>query len=159
MGPFFAVSLALSILFSGVSTERIMFLHEKLADYYLPMAMFTLFIILFNVLPMLAFIGQLATCRKAGLLSYGSLIQAHHRQFDEKWLDRTVREDLLGLPEASSMTDLNSSYGSIRAMGFVPFNFRTMMSGIFISIIPMIPLFAFEYDMLDILKKVLGMFF
>lgn len=159
MGPFFTVSLALSILFSGVFTERILFLHEKLASFYVPMAAFTVFIILLNVLPMLAFTMQLSKSRKSGLLKYGSLIQAHHRQFDEKWLGRLIHEDLLGLPEASSMTDLNSSYASVRAMGFVPFNLRTMKSGIFISIIPMVPLFAFEYNMLDILKKVLGMLF
>jgi len=156
-GPFFHVSLAISILFSAVAAERIVFLHEKLANLYLVMGVFTLIIVLLNVLPLLAFIRQLAMARRKGIFTYSALIQAHHRQFDEKWLDKEWTGSLLGMSEASSMTDLNSSYASILAMKFVPFNMRIMMSGIFVSIIPMIPLFAFEYDMLDILKKVIGM--
>jgi hypothetical protein len=157
-GPFFNVSLAISILFSAVAAERFYFLNDKLADFYVPMGVFAVIIVLLNVLPLLTFTRQLAMARRRGIFTYGALIQAHHRQFDEKWLDKEWTGNLLGMSEASSMIDLNSSYANILAMRFVPFNLRTMMSGIFVSIIPMIPLFAFEYDMVDILKKVIGMF-
>jgi hypothetical protein len=153
-GPFLQVTLALSILFSTIISERIVFLHHTLKEYYTVMGGFALVIIIINVLPLLVFVKPMITQRRKAIFQYSALIQQHHRQFDEKWFIKNDQEDMLGMPEASSMTDLNSSFDTVIHMRFFPFNIKIMLSSIIISVLPMIPVLAFEYDILDIIKQV-----
>ena len=85
------------------------------------------------------------------------MIQNHHREFDEKWLRKPDVKLLLGSQDASSTTDLNSTFDTVMGMRIVPFNLKTMLSSIIIAILPMLPLLAFEYNWLEVLKKVAGM--
>jgi hypothetical protein len=98
----------------------------------------------------------LAEQRRKGIFEYSAMIQSHHRHFDEKWLGKTEVEQLLGSQDASSTTDLNSTFDTVMGMRLFPFNLKTMLSSIFIAILPMLPLLAFEYDWLDVVKKVAG---
>jgi hypothetical protein len=43
------------------------------------------------------------------------------------------------------------------SMSVFPFNLKTMFSSILIAVLPMLPLLAFEYDWLELLKKIIGM--
>jgi hypothetical protein len=153
-GPFLQVTLALSILFSTIISERIVFLHHTLKDYYTVMGGFALVIIIINVLPLLVFLKPMITQRRKAIFQYSALIQEHHREFDEKWLIKNDQENMLGMPEASSMTDLNSSFETVMHMRFFPFNIKIMLSSIIISVLPMIPVLAFEYNLVDIIQQV-----
>jgi hypothetical protein len=153
-GPFLQVTLALSILFSTIISERIVFLQHTLKDYYTVMGGFALVIIIINVLPLLVFLKPMITQRRKAIFQYSALIQEHHREFDEKWLIKNDQENMLGMPEASSMTDLNSSFETVMHMRFFPFNIKIMLSSIIISILPMIPVLAFEYNLVDIIQQV-----
>jgi hypothetical protein len=153
-GPFLQVTLALSILFSTVISERIVFLHHTLKDYYALMGGLALVIIIINVLPLIVFMKPMIKQRRKAIFQYSALIQEHHREFDEKWLIKDDQENMLGMPEASSMTDLNSSFDTVIHMRFIPFNIKIMLSSIIISVLPMIPVLAFEYNMVDIIQQV-----
>jgi hypothetical protein len=153
-GPFLQVTFALSILFSTIISERIVFLHHTLKDYYTVMGGFALVIIIINVLPLLVFLKPMITQRRKAIFQYSALIQEHHREFDEKWLIKNDQENMLGMPEASSMTDLNSSFETVMHMRFFPFNIKIMLSSIIISVLPMIPVLAFEYNLVDIIQQV-----
>jgi hypothetical protein len=109
-----------------------------------------------NVLPLLVFTPPLVAQRRKGIYDYSALIQEHHRQFDEKWIRGTHTESLLGVGDASSTTDINSVFDTVMSMRVVPFNLKTMLSSIIISVLPMIPIFAFEYNLIDIMKKLAG---
>ena len=111
-------------------------------------------IIIINVLPLLVFMKPMITQRRKAIFQYSALIQEHHREFDEKWLIKNDQENMLGMPEASSMTDLNSSFETVMHMRFFPFNIKIMLSSIIISILPMIPVLAFEYNLVDIIQQV-----
>jgi hypothetical protein len=115
---------------------------------------FALVIIIINVLPLVVFMKPMITQRSKAIFQYGALIQEHHRQFDEKWFIKNDQEDMLGMGEASSMTNLNSSFDTVMHMRFFPFNIRIMLFSIIISVLPMIPVLAFEYNLLDIVKQV-----
>jgi hypothetical protein len=153
-GPFLPVTFALSILFSTIISERIVFLHHTLKDYYPVMGGFAFVIIIINVLPLVVFMKPMITQRRKAIFQYSALIQEHHREFDEKWIIKKDQENMLGMPEASSMTDLNSSFDTVMHMRFFPFNIRIMLFSIVISVLPMIPVLAFEYNLLDIVKQV-----
>jgi hypothetical protein len=154
--PFLRINLALAFLFSTWIAERIISQHHHLQDYYFLIGGFALFSIVMNVLPLLVFMPPLFIQRRKGIYDYSVLIQEHHRQFDEKWIHGTHTESLLGIGDASSMTDINSVFDTVMSMRVVPFNLKIMLSSIIISVLPLIPVFAFEYNLLDLMKKLAG---
>lgn len=155
--PFLSVTFAISILFASIIAARIFWLHERLPEYYPLMIGIALLSVIMNVVPLLVFIKPLMIQRRKGIFEYSTILQQHHRKFDEKWLEKSGSETLLGNQDASSLIDLNGSFEAVMSMRIFPFNLKTMISIIIIAILPMIPLLAFEYDWLDILKKLLGM--
>jgi hypothetical protein len=155
--PFLQVTLAMSILFSTIIAEKVFWQHDKLPVYYPVMIGFAIICIIINVLPLIVFIKPMAQQRRQGIFDYSRLIQNHHRLFDEKWLGKDDVKPLLGSQDASSTTDLNTTFDTVMGMRVFPFNLKTMISSILIAILPMLPLLAFEYDWLDLLKKVVGM--
>jgi hypothetical protein len=110
-----------------------------------------------NILPLVVFLKPMIKQRRKGIFEYSALIQRHHEYFDEKWLGKVDVKSLLGSQDASSTTDLNSTFATVLSMGLFPFNLKTMFSTIVIAILPMLPLLAFEYDWLVLLQKILGM--
>jgi hypothetical protein len=155
--PFLHVVLAMAIIFSATIAEKIIWFHERLPQYYPVMIAFAVLSILINVLPLVVFIKPMASQRRKGIFEYSSLIKMHHHFFDEKWLGNKDVHPLLGSQDASSTTDLNSTFDTVMSMRVIPFNLKTMLSSILIAVLPMLPLLAFEYDWLELVKKIIGM--
>ena len=156
-GPFVQVLFALAVLFSSVVAEKIFFLHEKLPDYYSLMVGFCVLSVIINLLPLLVFITPLRVQRRKGFFEYSALIQEHHRQFDEKWFQRPHEGPLPGTPDVSSMADINASFDVVKGMKVIPFDIKIMISSILIAILPMLPLLAFEYNLVELIVKVVKM--
>lgn len=156
-GPFIQIVFALAILFSTAIAEKIYFLHDKLQAYYPLMGAFAVISVLMNVLPLMVFMPPLLTQRRKGVFEYSALIQEHHRQFDEKWLHKEHEPISPGTADPSSMADLNGSFEIVKNMKTLPFNIKIMVSTIIFAILPMIPLVAFEYNIVDLILKVLKM--
>ncbi len=121
------------------------------------MAGFTFLTILMNLLPLLVFTKPLLRQRRKGLFEYTALIHEHHIQFDGKWFEKPHENELTGMSDASSMADLNGSFEIVKGMKLFPFDIKIMVSSILIAIIPMIPLLAFEYNVVELIVKVLKM--
>jgi hypothetical protein len=155
--PFLSVTLAMSILFSTTVAAKVFWFHDRLPVYYPVMIGFAILSIVINVLPLIVYMKPLSIQRRKGIFDYSMMIQNHHREFEKKWLGKTDVSGLLGSQDASSTTDLNSTFDAVLSMRLVPFNLKTMLSSIVIAVLPMLPLLAFEYDWMDILKKVVGM--
>ncbi|ULQ53189.1 hypothetical protein [Flavihumibacter fluvii] len=158
-GPFLLVNSAISILFSAIIAERIVFLDEKLSAYSLIIAGFMFFSVLINILPLLLFIKPLFRHRQRGIFEYSALVQEHHRQFDDKWLGKPIKEQIRGFPDASSLTDFNTTFDTVNNMRLIPINLKTMITIVFIAVFPMLPLLAFEYSLVDLMFKVVQMLF
>jgi len=156
-GPFIQVVFAVAVLFSTAIAENIHFRHDMLQTYFPFMAVFAVLSILLNVMPLLVFIKPLATQRRKGIFEYSALIQEHHRQFDEKWLRSPHESALTGVADASSMADFNSSFDVVKKMKLVPYDIKIMVSSILIAILPILPLLAFEYNIMDLILKALKM--
>ena len=155
--PFLHVVLAMAIIFATTIAERIFWFHERLIQFYPVMIGFVVLSIVINVLPLVVFTKPMVSQYRKGIYEYSSLIKAHHHFFDQKWLENNDVLPLLGSQDASSTTDLNSTFDTVMSMQVVPFNLKTMLSTIVIAVLPMLPLLAFEYDWLELLKKIVGM--
>ncbi len=156
-GPFTHILFALSIIIATTIAENIFFNNETLPTYYPVIVGFTIISILVNLAPLLVFTKPLRIQRRKGLFAYTELIHEHHMQFDAKWFNKPHEDELTGIPDASSMADFNSSFDVVKRMRLFPFDLKIMMSSILFAIVPMLPLFAFEYNIADLVIKVLKM--
>jgi hypothetical protein len=157
--PFFQVTLALATLFAAAIAQQIAFLHRPLSSYYVLMGSYVLFFILLNVLPLLVFMNPLLLLRRRGVFEYSALIQKSHGQFDEKWLDKNGEEGLPDNKDVSTLAAFNLSFNAISSMRIVPFDLKIMASSIIIAVLPMVPLFAFEYNWLDLIGNIFSLLF
>ena len=158
-GPFLPITLAISILFSASILKQVIFLNHTLPEYYIPMGAIIIFSIILNILPLLIFMKPLSNCRRKGIFDYSALIHHHHQHFDDKWIQSNEPGSLLGNPDPSSTADINSVFQTIKSMKVVPFDLITMASTIFISVLPMLPLFVLKYSVSEIIQKVLNLLF
>jgi hypothetical protein len=156
-GPFMQVVFALAILFSTAIAEYIFFQHEKLQTYYPLLGAFALLAIMINVMPLLVFIKPLIAQRRKGFFEYSSLIHEHHMLFDEKYFKPDHEPVELGIADPSSVADFNGTFEIVKNMKTIPFDIKIMVSSIVIAILPMLPLLAFEYNVADLVIKVLKM--
>lgn len=157
--PFFQVTLALAVLFAAAIAQQIAFLHRQLSDYYVLMGSYVLISILLNVLPLLVFMNPLLSHRRRGFFEYSALIQNSHREFDEKWLNKNGEEGLPDNKDVSTLAAFNLSFNAISSMRIIPFDLKIMASSIILAILPMVPLFAFEYNWLDLLGNIFSLLF
>lgn len=157
--PFLAVNFALATLCSAVIAERIIFLGQHLADFYVILGALAVITIMINVLPLLVFTPPLVAARRKGIFEYSALVQKHHRDFDHKMLNGESAESPIGDPIISSMADINSIFQTVLKMQIFPFDTKIMASTLVIMILPVLPLLAFEYKLADILEKLAGLLF
>lgn len=97
----------------------------------------------------------LIKCRRQAVLDYGALVHVHHTQFDEKWIEPKEHASILGDADASSAADINSVFQATKSMKTLPFDLKIMASTIIISALPMLPLFALQFSIPQIIKGVL----
>ncbi|MCU0361530.1 MAG: hypothetical protein MUF75_12625 [Bacteroidia bacterium] len=156
--PFSMFTFALSVIFSAVIAERVVFQGFILEDHYALIGAFVVLCVIINVAPLLMFVGPLRKARIRGLSSYHALTTQHHHAFQEKWIDADKKQqnELLGHPDASSAADLSTVYQLAESMTVFPFNIKTMGITVVISILPILAVFALQLPFSELLKMLAG---
>jgi hypothetical protein len=68
--------------------------------------------------------GHLVRARLMGQHEYGLFARHYVQRFHMKWVNRAVRDDLLGTSDIQSLADLANSYALVDRMRPVPFGPR-----------------------------------
>jgi len=147
MASFAIVLLAVSAMFSGGLARQILHRGFSLNDLKYHVFVFVAVAIVILHAPLLSLTGRLARCRFRALLDFGSLIRAHDRAFDEKWLkpEGQAGESLLGSPDVSSLADISHGFEEIDRMRLIPFDRTAVLVLIAAALIPMIPLLGMAF--------------
>jgi len=150
--------LAVSIVLAGSFADAVVYGGAHVTDFQLPLGAFGAIVALALLVPLFRFRGPLARTRFTALLEYGALVHDHHLAFDRKWIGGGVSDDgsLLGNPDASSLADASTGYELVRAMRTMPLSVKDIMPIAVAVVLPMIPLFAIEIPLVEILKKLLA---
>jgi hypothetical protein len=156
--PFSIFTFALSILFSAMLAERVLFQDFILQEHYPLIGAFVVICLLINVVPLLTFIKPLSAARSRGIKDYHALVAEHHLSFEDKWIvNRKEKSDeLLGSPDVSSSADIQMVYESVKDMTIFPFNIKTMLITVVVSLLPLVLVFALQMPVVDILKMLAG---
>ena len=91
--------------------------------------------------PLLVVAPLLIKVKRKALFDFGALVTEHAQLFDAKWnrADLSTGEAILGNPDASSLSDLGSSFAVVRSMSVVPIDRATLISLAVASALPMLP--------------------
>jgi hypothetical protein len=94
-------------------------------------------------------------CREKGLRDYMELAAHYVGDFERKWLGQASsgREPLLGTPDLQSLADLSNSVGIVRNMRMAPVSIRLLAAILVAALLPMLPLFLFEYPVAEMAQK------
>jgi hypothetical protein len=108
--------------------------------------------------PLLVFLPQLVRARLLGLRQYGGLVSDYTQRFNEHWIDRTERPDLLGTPEIQSFADLSTAYReNVEKIGFVIFGVADGLLLLVAALVPALPFLFLQGSAHDAIKKLLGL--
>lgn len=157
--PFGIFTFSLSIVFSAMLAERVLYQNLNLQEHYPLIGVFVSICVLINVVPLLTFIKPLSAARTKGINDYHALVAEHHLNFEDKWVANRSekRDELLGSPDVSSAADVQMVYESIKNMTIFPFNIKTMLITVVISLLPLVGVFALQFPVVDILKMLAGL--
>jgi hypothetical protein len=156
--PFGMFTFVLSIVFSSILAERLLFQNFVVQDFREEIIVFVMLCITINIAPLVTFMKPLTRARMKGISDYHALIAKHHQNFESKWIkkEKQLEENILGNADASSMADISTVYNLVESMTLFPFNLRTMFLTIIISIIPVAFLFVMQLPFSEVLKLLAG---
>ena len=98
-------------------------------------------VVLVCTAPLYTFFGILLRTKRRGMFEYGALAIELGHNFESKWLKQygEVGTDALAASDFSATTDLYSITASVRGMKSMPFGARSVLSLVFYTVVPAIP--------------------
>lgn len=155
---FVPLTLAQSVLVTGVVANRIFHEGASLLDFKPEIAATVVFILLTVFAPLCAFAPKLAQAKRLGRLEYGNLASRYVREFDQKWLRSASppAEPLVGNADIQSLADLAGSFDVIKEMRLFPFDKAIVLQTAVVALLPVSPLLLTLISLEDIVKTLLG---
>jgi hypothetical protein len=148
--------LAVSSALSGGWETQILLYGTKI-DAIKPL--FIAFVLIGTVIafaPLLMFVPVLARARRRGRIAYGELMSDYARQFQERWIDKPTRAEILGSSDFQSLADLGTTYReSIEKMQVILFGIRDCIVLFVASQIPALPILLSQLPAREVLKRLL----
>jgi hypothetical protein len=151
---FALVLMAVSAVMSGGFAYEIIHRGASLSNLKYHVIVFVVLAIVILHAPLLAFTPRLARCRIRGLFDFGTLIGAHDRAFDEKWVKSGAmnRDRLLGNPDVQSLGAIALVFEHVDRMQLIPFDKKAVSVLLASALIPMVPLLGTTVALSDILS-------
>ncbi len=158
---FVPLLMAHGAMLAGQLASQIFYMGSKLTDFRLEILLLVIWVVFLVVGPLLAFSGQLAQTKRAGLRDYGNLAQRYVRGFDAKWVRglAPADESFLGSGDIQSLADLGNSFEVVKGMRIVPVTKEAMLQLGAATLAPMVPLVLTLMPLEELIKKLLGIVF
>jgi hypothetical protein len=150
------VIFAVCAVQASVWADQVKFGHVSVMSFKPEVAVLLAVALLVTLGPLMCFVRPLWMARFQAVRDYGRLAADHSRMFHARWVQRGEREELLGSPDISSLTDMGTAYDIIRLMRPFPFNLYTILIIALAVLVPMIPLALMEVPLVQLLRKLSG---
>jgi len=153
------ILVAQGAILAGIVANRILHLGDKLVQFQVQIVGFVAFFTVAVLGPLLMFTPRMAQAKRKGLADYGLFAQRYVESFDQKWIQRSPSEELLGTGDIQSLADLGNSYQVVREMRVVPFALQDVSRLAIATAVPLAPLlltiFSFQELVTRVIKVVL----
>ena len=161
LDAFAPMLIAQSAFFAGDIGNRIWHQGAKLPAFELEIVGILVVLMLVVLLPLMFFIFQMASAKRAALREYGLVAGHYVDEFRQKWLRRseTPAEELLGTGDIQSLADLGNSFEVVREMRLVPFGRSAVLRLAILSALPLFPLTLTMIPLEEMLSRLVKMVF
>jgi len=153
------ILVAQGAILAAIVANRILHHGEKLVQFQVQIVGFVAFFTVAVLGPLLMFTPRMAQAKRKGLADYGLFAQRYVESFDQKWIQRSPSEELLGTGDIQSLADLGNSYQVVREMRVVPFALQDVSRLAIATAVPLAPLlltiFSFQELVTRVIKVVL----
>ena len=155
------VMMAQGAVLAGMMANRIFHAGATLAEFKLELVGIVALMVLAVLGPLLFFHPQLRRARRIGLEDLGALGQAYGRDFDRRWQHGQVPADreLLGAADIQSLADLRNSYLVVADMRRIPFSMKSIMTLVYLTLLPVAPLLLTMFSAEELVERVLKSIF
>lgn len=150
------IVLAISVVLAGRWGHEVLY-HGVHVDSLKPLMVVYLLIVLLVFLgPLLLFCRNLHRFRHHALLRYSALVGTQGRLVYRKWIEGEDIGDapILDSPELSCVADTNAVFESVEKMRLIPIGKEALLPLLLAVAIPMLPVFAIEVPIKDLLLKI-----
>ena len=152
------VILAISVVLAGIWGHQVLY-HGVHVDSLKPLALafVVVMVLVFNG-PLLLLGRTLGRYRRRMLLEYSALIGHHDRLVQRKWIDKEEvgTPEILDCPELGPTVDIGSIYEAVARMRVAPISKRSLLPVVVASALPLLPVFAIEVPIKDLLRSLAG---
>jgi len=147
---------ALAAAQAGVWADQVLYAGVKVPDLKWQAVVFIVAGLVVALGPLLFMSARLWRCKIDGQHEYGSLATDYTRLFQERWLARRDRDDVLGSGDIQSLADLANAYQVVAKMRIVPFGPRALIAIAAAAVAPMVPVALLGVPLPELLAKLAG---
>jgi hypothetical protein len=154
---------ALSLVVSSGVLMHVVYSGASLLTFKFAALGLIVFVLVFFVLPLLAFSPVLKKLKRRGLGLYGALITRHNLAFEAKWCGTAgagpaePAEQALGSPDISSLADIAASYEQVKKIKALPVTKESILPLLAAAVLPMAAVAATRVPFKEIVHAVKGM--
>jgi len=155
---FAPVVLAMSVVLAGMWGHSVLYHGVHVDQIRIQALVFiALMVIIFNG-PLLLWSRTLVSFRRRKLLEYSTLVSRHGRLVHRKWIDSAElgTVEILEAPELGPTADINAIYEAVANMRTAPISKHSVVPIALAAALPLVPVFAIEIPIKELLKSLLG---
>ena len=154
---FSPVVFAMSAVIASRWGHDVLYHDADVHSFMIPLALFVAAMLVLYLGPLALFFGRLLRLKRESLLEYGALVGRHGRLVRRRWIaeEPVVESPLLQADELGPVIDTVSMYDVIEGIRPTPIGKRALLAIVLPALLPMIPVFALQIPVKDMLLKLI----
>jgi uncharacterized membrane protein len=150
---FGSVTLVFGVIFAAILIERTLFLNYTL-DQQIPLLVsFLVLSLIINILPLLFFSGLMRTERLKAIHEFNRIGTLMERAFEDKYILQNESQSQIPIPEGYMA---GTSYQRVQEMKMFPFDLKSMIASVVITVIPLLGLLLFYIPFMEVVDFLMG---
>ena len=152
------VVFAMSAVLASIWGHQVLY-HGVHVDSLKPLAgVFVAGTVILFTGPLLVIGRALGAYRRQKMLEYSELVGRHGRLVDRKWIEKedVGSPEILQAPELGPSVDIGAAFEAVARMRLAPIGKRSLLPIALAAALPLIPVFAIEVPLKDMLKSIAG---
>ncbi len=158
---FVPVVLAASVVLASNWAHNVLYHDLHVASLKPITAVYLILVLGIFLSPWFAFSSALKKFRRKSKFAYGALLTKHGQLVDRRWIkgESVQNDDLLRAPEIGPVADAVNLFEVVEGIRTVPLRKHAIVQLAVAALLPLIPVFAIEIPVKDLLKELAGALF
>jgi len=154
---FSLVIFAMSAVIASRWGHEVLYHDVDVYSFTVPIALFVVALLVLYLGPLASFLRSLLRLKRLSLLEYGALVGQHGRLVRRRWIaqEPVAESPLLQAAELGPVIDTVSMYEVVAGIRPSPIGKRALLAVVLPALLPMIPVFAIQIPVKEMLLKLL----